>query len=116
MENVPQTAREIIHSLPERFRPEKVEEGIEAILHFDISGDRGGQFTVEIKDGKCMVTDSLSGTPLGTVRATDANYEDIELGRTNAQMAFMMGKIKADNVMELMNFIGYFKRLYKKPE
>ena len=53
MENVPQTAREIIHSLPERFRPEKVEEGIEAILHFDISGDRGGQFTVEIKDGKC---------------------------------------------------------------
>jgi len=116
MENTPQTAKEIIYSLPERFRPEKLEEGTEAILHFDISGDRGGQFTVEIKDAKCTVTDGLVGSPLGTVRASDANYEDIELGRTNAQTAFMMGKIKADNVMELMKFIGYFKRLYKKPE
>jgi acyl-CoA dehydrogenase len=112
MDTTPQTAREIIHSLPARFKPEKVEEGTAAILHFDISGDRGGQFTVEINENKCTVVDGLHGTPVGTVRTSDKNYEDIELGKTNAQMAFMMGKIKADNVMELMKFVGYFSRLH----
>jgi hypothetical protein len=38
-------------------------------------------------------------------------YEDVELGRANAQEAFMTGKIKATNPMEMLTFGGLFRRL-----
>lgn len=113
--NSPQSAREIVHSLPQRFRPERIEEeDVNAVFHFNLSGPHGGEFTVAIKEGACWVNDGLHGEPNCIISAVDSVYEDIELGRMNPQMAFMMGKIRASNVMELMKFIGYFKRLYHK--
>ena len=47
----PISAREIVLSIKERFRPEKADPGYETIFHLDISGERGGQFTVRISDG-----------------------------------------------------------------
>ena len=39
------------------------------------------------------------------------DYEDLELGRGNPQMMFMMGKIKVTNLGEVMKFITYFNRI-----
>lgn len=107
----PQNARDIILSLEQRFLPEQVDEDLHIIFHFDISGDRGGQFTVEIEDDECKVEEGLSGDPKCIITCTDSVYEDVELGRTNAQMAFMMGKIKISNIMAMMKFINCFERL-----
>jgi putative sterol carrier protein len=48
------------------------------------------------------------------VKASDQNYEDVELGRTNAQMAVMMGKIKISDIGVMMKFINYFERLFEE--
>jgi alkylation response protein AidB-like acyl-CoA dehydrogenase/putative sterol carrier protein len=112
MEKKPETARDIILSLGERFKVARTEEGLESRFHFDISGDRGGQFTVELKDGICQVKEGLSGEPKCIVKAKDKHYEEIELGKTNPQMAFMMGKIKISNLGEMLNFVNLFERLY----
>lgn len=106
------TAKEIILSLEERFKPEEVDEDLSILFHFDISGENGGQFSVKIEDDTCTVTEGLEGEPKCLVSATDKVYEDIELGRTNAQMAFMMGKIKISNIMAMMKFINCFERLH----
>lgn len=108
----PETAKEIILSLSERFNADKVDDDLDIIFHFDISGNNGGQFTVHIEDAACKVSEGLTGEPKCVISCKDKVYEDIELGKTNAQMAFMMGKIKVSNVMAMMKFIESFDKLH----
>jgi putative sterol carrier protein len=109
----PETARDIILSLKERFRPEKAELGYETTFHLDISGSRGGQFTVRIEDGKIQIQEGLMGEAKCVVNAKDDVYEDVEWERTNPQMAFMLGKIKVSDLGEMLDFAGLFFRCSK---
>lgn len=110
MDVKPEKASEIIKSLPQRLKADKV-AGISTVFHFDIEGETGGQFTATLSDGVCKVEDGLVGEAKCVVRAKASDYEDVELGRTNPQMAVMMGKIKISNLGEMMGFINYFSRL-----
>ncbi len=106
----PESAREIILSLKERFRPEKIEAGYETVFHFNISGDRGGQFTVQIENGEIAISEGLTGEPKCVVSTKDQMYEDVEWERTNPQMAFMLGKIKVSDIGEMLDFASLFFR------
>ena len=99
------TAREIISSLPNRFKADKVDEDLDIVFHFEIEGDNGGEFTIHIKDKTCTVENGLIGEAKCTVKANDKVYADVELGKTNAQMAFMMGKIKVSNLNAMLKFV-----------
>jgi len=112
MANTPKTAKEIIASLGSRYRPEKAAANYTTTIHFDISGGNGGKFTVNIANGVCMVQDGHQGTSKCTVTTKDRTYEDVELGRSNPQMAVMMGKIRLSNLSEMMTFSTLFRRLY----
>lgn len=108
--STPQTAVEIIRSLPSRLKA-GAGQGVDITYHFDIEGPNGGQFTVRVNDGVCTVEDGLHGEPKCVVKTTDTTYADTELGRTNAQMAVMMGKIKVSNIGSMMKFVEMFNRL-----
>ena len=97
-----------LFSLPEKAKPE-VLEGQNTLFHFDI-GD-AGQFTVRVDDGKLSVAEGFSGEATCKVTTVDTVYEDVELGRTNPQMAVMMGKIKINNIGAMMRFAGLFERI-----
>jgi alkylation response protein AidB-like acyl-CoA dehydrogenase len=106
-------ASEIIKSLPQRLKADKA-VGVNTVFHFDIEGETGGQFTAKLENGVCTVEDGLIGEAKCVVRAKATDYEDVELGRTNPQMAVMMGKIKISNLGEMMGFVNYFTRLTDK--
>jgi putative sterol carrier protein len=106
----PETARDIILSLKERFRPEKADPGYETTFHLDISGDRGGKYTVKIEDGKIDITEGLTADPKCIIQAADHVYEDVEWERTNPQMAFMFGKVKVSDLGEMLDFASLFYR------
>lgn len=106
----PETAREIILSLSERFRPEKAENGFETVFHLNIEGERGGEFTISIADGKIQVQEGLHGDAKCVVSSKADIYEDVEWERTNPQMAFMFGKIKVSDIGEMLDFAGLFYR------
>lgn len=112
-QNNMEKASEIIKSLPERFKADKA-AGVNTRFHFEIEGETGGHFTAIVVDGVCTVEDGLNGEPKCVVRAKAVDYEDVELGRTNPQMAVMMGKIKISNLGEMMGFVNYFTRLTEK--
>lgn len=106
------TAREIIQSLPERFIEHSVSEDLNIIFHFEISGSEGGDFTVEIKNRTCSVREGLHGEPKCVVQTKDKTYVELEYGKTNSQMAFMMGKIKISNLGAMFKFVECFEKLY----
>lgn len=108
--STPQTASEIIRSLPQRLKP-GAGVGVDVTYHFEIDGPDGGQFTVRVNDGVCTVEDGLHGEPKCVVKTTDQTYADTELGRTNAQMAVMMGKIKVSNIGSMMKFVEMFNKI-----
>jgi putative sterol carrier protein len=108
----PQTAAEILQSLPERFLPEKAGDW-ETVFHFDISGPEGGQFTATIRKGQCTVEPGLTGEAKCTVTVADKTYQDIELGRLKPEVAFMSGKIRMSDMGEMMQFTRMFKRFAK---
>lgn len=110
----PTTAREIIHSLRDRFRPD-VAGDLESTLHYDIGGPNGGQFTVTVAGGTCTVQDGWHGTPACVLKAMDQVYEDVALGRRKIEWAFITGKIKASNLNELRRFQKLFTPLARDP-
>jgi putative sterol carrier protein len=101
------TAKEIMLNLPSRFKAEEAasESGN---FHFQLSGDNGGDFTVNVANGVCTVSEGLAGEPDCVITAEASDFEDAELGRVNKQMAVMMGKIKISNLGAMLKFIGMF--------
>ena len=106
----PLTVEAIFGKLPERFKKEKAGD-FKANVHFDISGNNGGQYTVQIGEGDCKVVEGHDGERDCLVETDDETYIGVESGQLNAQTAFMTGKIKADNLGVMMQFSGLFKRL-----
>jgi hypothetical protein len=111
MDKLPETAKEILYSLPGRLKEDKVDDSTEGVFHFYMDGDGGGEFTITVKNKQVTVEEGLHGTATCEVRAKASDYADIELGKTNPQMAFMMGKIKITNLGEMMKFMGLFRKL-----
>ena len=106
--SLPQTAKEIILALPERFKAESA-AGENGTFQFIIEGETGGEFTVNVNDGACSVAEGLEGEPDCVIRAEASDYEDAELGRVNKQMAVMMGKIKISDLGAMMKFMTLFE-------
>jgi alkylation response protein AidB-like acyl-CoA dehydrogenase/putative sterol carrier protein len=107
----PETARDIIYSLPQRLKADKVDDTALHRFHFKLEGDTGGNFTVTLKDKTVTVLDGLVDEPTCEIKAKASDYEDLEHGRGNPQMMFMMGKIKVSNLGEVMKFVTYFSRI-----
>ena len=104
------SARSIIESLPERLKKEKV-NGANHTFNFDISGDGGGQFTVEIKDSNCTVSEGLNDSAECTVSSDAKIYCDVELGNLSPESAVMSGQLKISNLMAMMAFSKLFSKI-----
>lgn len=117
MANAPQTASDIILSLPTRFRKEKAgDANYHTIIHFQLDGEGACEYTVIINGGEIELKEGLDGEAKCTIKAKASMYADIEWERENPQMAFMFGKVKASNVTELMQFTGMFRTVKKSFE
>lgn len=103
------TVRRIIYELPERFIPEKA-EGWDSLIHLDLTGSDGGQYSIEIENGNVSITDGLNGTPKCVIRTSTKTYLDIELGRQTPHEAMSEGKIEISKVGEALQIARSFRR------
>lgn len=104
------TAKEIMLDLPNRFKSEDSTDQ-SGVFHFQLSGENGGDFTVNVANGTCTVSEGLSGEPDCVISAESTDFEDAELGRVNKQMQVMMGKIRISNLGAMLKFMGMFRDL-----
>jgi crotonobetainyl-CoA:carnitine CoA-transferase CaiB-like acyl-CoA transferase/putative sterol carrier protein len=102
-------AKEIIESIPHRFRKEKA-ANYSAIVHLDLSDNQPLQFTVTIQNGNCQLLQGLHEKADCTVKCTAENYVALETGKLNPQWALVSGKVKVSDVAVMIQFTKCFKR------
>lgn len=99
--------REFLYRLPSKVSSSAI-EGLETVFHFDIEGAQGGQFTIQVRDGKMEVMEGLEGEPRCTVKASDENFINLAIGELNPMMAVLTGKVKISNQGEMLRYAKIF--------
>jgi uncharacterized OB-fold protein/putative sterol carrier protein len=108
------TARAIITTIAERFRPEKA-AGVTMAIGYDLTGQGGGKWTIEIRDGKCAVREGLAD-PLTVKMTMEADvYTGMMLGTLEAVTAFTSGKVRIDGDTMAAGATAKFFRKYEVP-
>jgi putative sterol carrier protein len=81
--------------IPKRLaaKPELAKD-INAVVHFTISGDGGGDWTLDCTKTDGWVSAGKNGESKMTIMAAAADFEKIINKQMNAQMAAMQGKLK----------------------
>lgn len=85
--------KNFLNELPNKVIPAAL-EGVNTILHFDVTGDNGGLYTLRIADGKIDVSEGLIGDAKSVIRTSDKVFSDLVNKETNPMMALMTGKLK----------------------
>ena len=104
------TLEQIMQDLPSRFIPERFETDDPLTVHLFFDGEEGPRYSVSIDFESCQVKEGIHGNPSCEVRTASQTYIDIETGKTNANMAFLMGKIKLSDVNVMLAFVKCFRR------
>ena len=82
-------------------RQPDLSKSVNGIYEFNITGDNGGVWTVQMDKEKGEVTPGSKGAAKCTVTAGSADFMNIVSGKMNPQMAFMSGKLKIKGDMGL---------------
>ena len=74
-------------------KPELAKD-INSVIHFNITGDNGGTWTLDCTKSADWVKKGAEGEPKMTVTVSNDDFVKIRAKTLNAQMAAMQGKLK----------------------
>ena len=90
------TAKDILETeIPNllKTKPELATD-VNAVVHFNITGDNGGMWTLDCTKSENWVTAGASGEPKMTISISADDFIKLRAKQLNAQMAAMQGKLK----------------------
>jgi putative sterol carrier protein len=88
------TPREFFDNvLPARFKPEN-SAGIDVIAQMIITGEKGGNWVVTVKNQQIQIKEGIDPAPTLTLEVEDNDFMDLMNKKLSAQKAFFTGKIK----------------------
>lgn len=107
---MPPTVAELMSKLAGAFVPDKA-PGLDAVIHFKLTGAEAGEWNAVIKNGSCQVAQGLPHfRPTVTVNADSADLIKISEGELDGAQAFMSGRVKVTGDMSAaMKILGLLR-------
>jgi len=103
------SVEQLIRNHERAFKPEAA-EGVDAVIQYHLTGEEGGDWIVNIHDGKCTVAPGNAENPKMTLTADALDFRDVLLGKVNGMQYFMQGKLKLAGDLNLaMKLTSMFK-------
>lgn len=90
------TAKDILETeIPNvlKQKPELAKD-INSVIHFNVTGDNGGVWTLDLTKPDNWVSAGAAGEPKLTITVSNDDFVKIRQKQLNAQMAAMQGKLK----------------------
>jgi putative sterol carrier protein len=102
------SVKEYFDTLPQRFVA-SASKGVNAVFQFELSGDGGGTYHVNVKDGAMEIVEGPHTTPSATIQMSADNYVKMVNGDLSGAMAYMKGQMKVKgNVLMAQKMQGIF--------
>ena len=98
----------LFQNMPNVFDAEKAGE-MAATVQFNLSGDGGGDWYVQIAGGQCTTHKGTTEDATATIKMDATDYADMTSGKLNAITAFMQGKVKVEGDL---NTVMKFQTLF----
>ena len=86
--------------LPVRFKPEKA-AGIDVVAQLNLTGAKGGDWVVIIKDQKLQVREGTTPSPTLTLKMAENDFMNIVNDKLSTEKAFFTGKIHFEGNLSL---------------
>jgi putative sterol carrier protein len=103
-------AEKAIEALPAAFLPDKAGNA-QALFQLDLAGENGGQWVLDVANGKCEVRQETAAKPDVTISMDGEDFVALFGNQLDPVRAFMMGKIKVTgNLGMVMQLLNWFER------
>jgi alkyl sulfatase BDS1-like metallo-beta-lactamase superfamily hydrolase len=92
-EHMDSTPQEVFDSMHGSFQPAKA-KGVHARYQWDLSGPQGGQWWIDVEDGKYKMGKGKIDNPNVTFVAKDKDWVAISNGQMGGTWAYLTGRLK----------------------
>ncbi|MGA2113071.1 MAG: SCP2 sterol-binding domain-containing protein [Anaerolineales bacterium] len=104
------SSKQILEGMAANFLPDKA-AGVNAVVQFHLTGEGGGDWVMNLGNGKCTVAPGTAPTPRLTLTSTLEDFNSIVTGGLDGMAAFAQGKLKLAGDLGLsMKLMGFFKK------
>ncbi|HEY5670607.1 MAG TPA: SCP2 sterol-binding domain-containing protein [Anaerolineales bacterium] len=103
------TVEQLVRNHEKAFKPEAA-EGVDAIIQYHLTGEEGGDWIINIHEGKCKVAQGVAENPKMTLTAEAQDFKDVLTGKANGMQYFMQGRLMLAGDLNLaMKLTTFFK-------
>jgi len=96
---------DVFARMPQAFRPDKA-AGVNVVFQYAITGEGGGEWFAEIKDGTCKVAAGRHESPTCTLTISVPDFLALMNGKLPAMEAYTSGKLKIGGDIMKSQLIG----------
>jgi putative sterol carrier protein len=94
------TPQEVFDAMRQSFQPDK-SQGLYVRYQFDLTGPNGGEWRIEVDDGKCKVERGRFDNPNVTFVASDKDWVALSNGKLSGIWAVFTGRLKVQGDQNL---------------
>src|SRR4030065_1032711 len=103
------TVQQLIRNHEKAFKPEAA-EGVVAVIQYHLTGEEGGDWIIDIRGGKCTVSEGSAENPNMTLTAEARDFADVLTGKDHGMQYFMQGKVRLAGDLNLaMKLTSFFR-------